>query len=193
MDLKYYKRHYCSDIENVENYQKALADNFKGWHCHHRLETHNSDGKRLEVDVSAAELIALRQYYDVSADELIFLTASEHSILHNKGKQRSEETRSKMSVSKKCKKFSEEHIEKLGEAHRGEKHYMYGKHHSEEVKRKISEALKGRPSPNKGIVFSEESKKKKSESNIGRHWYNNGKVNKFCYECPEGFVPGMLK
>ena len=44
---------------------------------------------------------------------------------------------------------------------------------------------------------SEESKKKISEAvrinSMGRHWYNNGKENKFCYECPDGFVPGMLK
>ena len=27
----------------------------------------------------------------------------------------------------------------------------------------------------------------------GRHWYNNGEVNKFCYECPDGFTPGKLR
>ena len=27
MDLKYYKRHYCSDIENVENYEYANKGN----------------------------------------------------------------------------------------------------------------------------------------------------------------------
>lgn len=26
MDLKYYKRHYCSDIENVKNYEYAKKD-----------------------------------------------------------------------------------------------------------------------------------------------------------------------
>ena len=29
---------YCKDYENIENYEKALADNFKGWDCHHRKE-----------------------------------------------------------------------------------------------------------------------------------------------------------
>ena len=24
---------YCDNIENVENYEKAKADNFKGWQC----------------------------------------------------------------------------------------------------------------------------------------------------------------
>lgn len=36
--------YYCDDIENIENYEAAKRDNFKGWNCHHRLETHNSDG-----------------------------------------------------------------------------------------------------------------------------------------------------
>ena len=27
--------------------------------------------------------------------------------------------------------------------------------------------------------------------NVGRKWYTDGKINKFCYECPVGFQPGM--
>lgn len=27
----------------------------------------------------------------------------------------------------------------------------------------------------------------------GMKWFNNGKINKVCFECPEGFVPGMLR
>ena len=86
MNLKYYKR-YCKDIENVENFEKAKADNFKGWDCHHRLETHNSDGERRLVDITQAELIALGMYYNRPASELIFMKESEHSSLHTKGKQ----------------------------------------------------------------------------------------------------------
>ena len=48
--------------------------------------------------------------------------------------------------------------------------------------------------------MSEETRKKLSEANKGKniwtkgmHWFNNGKINKVCYECPEGFVPGMLR
>lgn len=55
---------YCKDYENIENYQKAKADNFKGWCCHHNLETHNSDGKRRDVDITASELKALDMYYN---------------------------------------------------------------------------------------------------------------------------------
>ena len=137
MDLNYYKR-YCSDIENVENYQKAKADNFKGWDCHHRLETHTSDGERRLIDISHKELKALGMYYHRPASELIFLTSREHNTF-NKGK------------------------------YAGENNPMYGKHPSEETKKKMSEAKKG------------------------IHWFNNGKENKFCFECPEGFVPGRLR
>ena len=126
---------YCKDYENIENYEAAKKDNFKGWDCHHRLETHNSDGERRPVDITREELKALRMYYKRPASELIFLTESEHNSLHHKGKR-----------------------------------------HTEDAKKKISEAQKGENNPA-----------------YGRHWYNNGKENKYCYECPDGFTPGMLK
>ena len=147
---------YCKDYENIENYQKAKADNFKGWCCHHRLETHNSDVKRREVDISRNELKALGMYYNRPASELIFLTAAEHKSLHNEG--------NKYFLGKH---HSAESNYKNSEAHKGKKH-------SDEVKKKIGEASKG----NKNVR--------------GKHWYNNGKISKRAYECPEGFVPGRL-
>lgn len=167
---------YCKNIENVENYDKAVADNFKGWHCHHRLETHNSDGERRIVDISQKELIALGMYYDRPADELIFLTSREHNAF-KKGKHPSAQTRRKMSESRKGKQFSEEHKNKLSEAHLWQIPWNKGKHTqplSAETRKKLSEAHKGN-TPTKGM-----------------HWYNNGKMNKLCYECPEGFAPGRL-
>ena len=76
---------YCisEQIEQIENYELAKADNFNGWHIHHRLETHNSDGEKRLVNLSVEELIALEMYYNRPANELIFLTASEHRKLHN--------------------------------------------------------------------------------------------------------------
>ena len=169
---------YCKDYENIENYEKAKADDFKNWCCHHRLETHTSDGERRLVDITADELQALDMYYDRPASELIFMKHSEHSSLHKP----SEETKKKMSEAKKGennpnygKHFSEETKKKIGEAKKGEKHPMYGKHFSEEHKKKLSEAHKG-----KNIWIR------------GRHWYNNGKISKITYECPDGFVPGKL-
>lgn len=71
-------------IEQIENYQFAKKDNFQGWCIHHRLETHNSDGEKRLINLSREELIALDMYYNRPASELVFLTKSEHIILHMK-------------------------------------------------------------------------------------------------------------
>ena len=196
MDLKYYKSHYCSDIENVENFEKAKADNFKNWCCHHRLQTWTSDGERRPVDITAAELKALNMYYNRPASELIFLTESEHSSLHtkgkqshrkgkqgywkgktgpNKGKQFSAETRNKMSEKAKGRLHTEETKKKISKAKKGENHPMYGKHHSDEARNKIGKAMKGNTNT-KGML-----------------WFNNGKINIMSKECPDGFTPGRLR
>ena len=60
-----------------------------------------------------------------------------------------------------------------------------GKHHTEETKMKLSKL-------NKGKKLSEETKKNMSKIRKGLHWFNNGKINKFCHECPEGFILGKL-
>ena len=201
----YYKR-YCSDIENVENFEKAKADNFKGWQLHHRLETWTSDGERRSADITKKELIYLDMYFNRPAEELIFMTTKEHRQLHTKGESNpmyGKQGYWKGKTGPNKGKYA------------GENNPMYGKHHSEETKKKISEAAKGRPGPNKGKHFSEEhkkkigeikkgnnnmlgkkhsaeSKKKMSEAKKGMHWYNNGQINKLCYECPDGFTPGRL-
>ena len=200
MNLKYYKR-YVKDIENVENFEKAFTDNFVGWCCHHRLETHTSDGERRLVDITMEELKALDMYYNRPASELIFLTKSEHQILHTKGKPKTEESKKKLSATMKIKyagennpmygkHFSEETRKKLSEAakgkYSGKNNPMYGKHHTLLSIQKMSEAKKGK-------CASEETKNKMSLQRTGRHWYNDGKVSKFCYECPDGFVPGRLR
>ena len=186
-----YKR-YCKEPEKIENYEKAKADNFKNWEVHHRLETHTSDGERRLVDITKKELQALGMYYHRPADELIFMTIYEHSRLHMKGKQKSEEAKKKMGEAHKGeknpfygKKHSEETKRKMREAKKGEKNPFYGKHHSEETKNKIREAKKGKH-------HSEEARKKLREANKGIHWFNNGKISKRAYECPDGFVPGRL-
>ena len=123
--MRHYFEKYCKDYENIENYQKAKAENFKGWECHHRLETHTPDGKRRDVDISHKKLKALGLYYNRPSEELIFLTVKEHHAF-KKGKQLSEEAKKKMREAKK-----------------GEKNPMYGKHLSEETKNKLREASKG--------------------------------------------------
>lgn len=129
-----YKSCYCRQPELIENYSKAIADNSEIWACHHRLETHNSDGERRLVDILGTELIALDLYYDRPPEELIFLTQSEHMRLHRigkpgamKDKHHSEETKRKMSEAHKGKPKSEEHKRKLSEAHKGQKKGMHWK------------------------------------------------------------------
>lgn len=160
--MKHLQR-YCKNYQDIENYQKALADNFKGWEVHHRLETHTSDGERRLVDISMEELKALGMYYNRPAAELIFLTRAEHNAF-NKGKHQSEETKRKKS-----------------EARKGKPGTFKGKHHSEEHKKKVSEAMKGNQYA------------KGNKNNLGKHWFNNGEESKLCYECPNGFIPGRLK
>lgn len=150
MDIEYYRR-YCDNIENVENFDKAKSDNFDGWECHHRLETHTSDGERRLVDLTHKELKALDVYYHRPANELIFLTTKEHHSYrkgsHYIGKPRSEETKKKMSEA-----------------------WDYDKHFTEETRKKISESKKGKIGYWEGKYRSEETKKKISEANKGKHW-----------------------
>ena len=76
-------------------------------------------------------------------------------------------------------KHSKESIAKISEAHKGEKHHMYSKHHSEETKKKMSEAQKGKQ-------VSEETKKKISEAKKG------GKSHKAKKVCCNGKIFGCI-
>ena len=78
---------FCRTPELIENYDKAVVDETQIWACHHRLETHNSDGEKRLVDITKEELQALDMYYDRPASELIFMTPRDHSYMHSdKGK-----------------------------------------------------------------------------------------------------------
>ena len=194
--MRYNFKRYCKDYQNIENYEAAKKDDFKGWNCHHRLETHNSDGERRLVDITADELKALGMYYNRPAEELIFLTVKEHNAFKkgkptwSKGKQFSEEYRKKISEGNKGKKLSEETRNKISASKKGKQlgkdNPFYGKKHSEEAREKMREAKKGKK-------LSEETKKKLSEVRKGMHWFNNGKTNIKAKECPPGFVPGIIK
>lgn len=71
-----------SEWELIENYELAKADNFIGWHCHHRLELHPDYSIRFKAD----SLKKLDLYYNRPARELIFLTHAEHSRIHSLGR-----------------------------------------------------------------------------------------------------------
>lgn len=179
---------YCyEDVSKIENYEKAIADTTQTWHCHHRLETHNSGGERRLVNLERKELIALGMYYNRPASELILMTTVDHQYLHNKGKQLPVETRLKISKTLKGK-------------YKGENSPLYGRHLSEEARKRMSEVRKGHS-------VTEETRKKisvaKSEYNKthgiippsqkGKCWFTNGEINVKAEECPSGFTPGMTR
>lgn len=65
-------------IDLIENYELAKADNFNGWHIHHKLELNN------DYINSMNDLKLMNLYYDRPPEELIWLTKSEHRTLHIK-------------------------------------------------------------------------------------------------------------
>lgn len=103
----------CWNIEKIENYELAKADNFKNWVIHHRLETHDSSGNLRKVELTSNELIALDMYFYRPENELIFLTKSEHRALHNSVEKKGKPSHNKgkaMPLEQKCK---------IGNANRG--------------------------------------------------------------------------
>ena len=70
-----YKRNcYCSNPEQIQNYDLAIADKENIWVCHHKLEAW----------FTVKELKDMGRYYNVPARELIFVkTQKEHmNLLH---------------------------------------------------------------------------------------------------------------
>lgn len=180
----------------------ALSDHFL---VHYYLWKCSLKGYRHSM--SLAFSFMRRKLIKYASDETIEQLAKDYDALRKemsevrKGKHLSEEHKRKISESmqggnstswkkghttwNKGKKMSEETRRKNSEAHKD-------KHPSEETRRKKSELMKGRPSPLKGNHLSEETRKKMSEVRKGTHWFNNGKINIRCFECPEGFTQGKL-
>ena len=194
-------RKVCSIYEQVENYYKAIADKEQVWHLHHRRE--------IDEMKSAKQLKDEGKYYNVTPEELIFLTVKEHNKIHSENLR--EETRKKMSEASKLENLSEETRKKMSENHNGGV-----RQHSSESRKKISEnrkgkCLKGNNSMfniakenhpcfemkwfNNGIeeVFAREAPQNFIEGRLKRYWYNNGVVQVFCTTPPECFVKGRLK
>lgn len=70
------KKYCCEDISKIENYHDALSDLNNVWHCHHKLEL--CDGK---IN-SKKFLVKNGLYYNRPANELIFLSPKNHTLLH---------------------------------------------------------------------------------------------------------------
>ena len=140
MISEYYAKSYCKDdISLIENYDKAIADTTKMWHCHHRRET----------IFSKADLIEIGEYYNRPACELIFLTPLEHNRLHNSGENN---PRFGKPSTFKGKHHSSETRKKMSESRKGKNHPFFGKHHSKTTRRKMSKAHIGKHWYNNGVV-----------------------------------------
>lgn len=127
-------KYFCNeDFTKIENYDRAMADESQVWVLHHRLETHFSDGSERPANarISRKELIELGMYYNRPANELIYMTKSDHSKLHGRAIRGRKKNHYIM---------TEEHKRKISEANKGRKGGMKGKKMTEEAKRKISEA-----------------------------------------------------
>lgn len=94
---------YCRHPELIENYEKAIADKTQVWDVHHRKE---------EL-YSYKELKERNEYYDVSPEDLIFLTREEHCKIDSYCKRLGE--------TKKKKNLSEETKRKMCEAQKNRK------------------------------------------------------------------------
>lgn len=134
------KLYCCEDISLIENYNEAINSD-EPYDCHHKNE--------IILNKTANELIELGLYYNRPANELIFLSCSEHHRLHQTGKHLEESA--KIKISRNSPKFWE------------------GKHLYEETRKKISYSLSGKP-------MKEETKNKLSVIYKGKHWkLENGK------------------
>lgn len=131
-------KYCCGEISDIENYEAAMNDTSKVWHCHHRNEIQG------ESRYSAIDLMDMGLYWRRPPQELIFLTPREHRSLHN---IHTDSTKQKISAKNKGRKWSEESKKRFSESRIGqmcgERHHFYGKHHSKETRDKISKSLSG--------------------------------------------------
>ncbi len=75
-------------------------------------------------------------------------------------------------------------------------HPCKGKHHSKEAREKMSASWDYEKHFTEKTLAKLRAARKGHKPNlgkVGKHWYNNGLINVVTYECPEGFVKGILK
>lgn len=187
----------CEDISKIENYDIAVNDSTQRYVCHHRKGT--------DLKLTREELKAAGLYFNRPADELIFLTVSEHARLHQANlseKQKLEKSeRSRQAIIKvnktywKGRKWSDhrktEQSQLMAE-------YRWWTDGTKCVRAKDCPGegwIRGRNgyAPNKGVPMSDEQKKKLSTSIKGKKKWNNGTVNMYSEQCPgDNWVRGFL-
>lgn len=174
----------CKDFTKIENYEKAIADDSR-WECHHRLETHFSDGtpRPANAKLLREELVALGMYWDRPPEELIFLSKSEHVSWHASGYNYC-----------KGRHLSEDHKQKISEGNKGKQRTseQRERYSAAAKKRGISPETRAKMVANRHWQPTAEYRNAISKAFKNRKWWNNGVINRREFECPEGFVPGRL-
>ena len=172
--------------EIQRNYIKRGRPYFKSMDIH-KIQVHTHIGYKQGFDIHHLDENKMNN----SLSNLVYLTRSEHSKIHHKGKKHSEETKRKLSEAHKRENLSEETIRKMSDSQKGKKL-------SEETRRKMSDS-------HKRENLSEETRRKLSEAGTGErnHMYgkrykfvNNGIENRYIpldEDIPEGFIRGRLK
>ena len=119
---------FCNgNISDIENYDLAIKDTERCWHCHHRMEI-QPDGVRLK----RKWMIEHGIYFGVDPYMLVFLTESEHRRLHMTGHEVTERSREAARITAKNgrhdnfrgHKHTPETIEKFSKKLRGRKLVM---------------------------------------------------------------------
>ena len=113
------KRICCEDLSLIENYDLAVHDKDVIWVLHHRDE-HRILPSGIEVWRTKDELKENGRYFKVPANELIFLTPSDHTKLHNKNPNQPFKN---SSIQKELSRRERKNIPDQS----GEKNPMYGK------------------------------------------------------------------
>lgn len=117
------------------------------------------------------------------------------------GKVHSEETKKRIGMKSKGRIKSQEERKKLSDAMKKnnpmfnaeyKKNFYMAVHNPEYIQKK-REMTQGEKNPNYGNHWDDNMKKNLSEKKKGLKAYNNGVICIMRKECPEGFVPGILK
>lgn len=133
---KTYKDFCPLRYKEIENYDLAEADSFKGWICHHKLGEHC---------FTKDELIKFGLYDDVTPGELIFMKRQDHMKLHKVG--------AKTQFKKGCgKPLSEEHKKHISENSIGKPGTFTGKNHTNATKKHIGDTQRNRKWFTNGII-----------------------------------------
>lgn len=161
----YTKNNWDSEVTGLswEEYLESCRNNRKAWKFFNPngSSKNNYQKKGYVLHHIDEELVQkdLKRYIQWNPEDLIMLTKSEHSKIHNKKRVFSDEYKKRMSTALKGRVFSEEHRRKIALKKKGQ-------FHSYETKMKISIANKGRLSWNAkkvmcletGLIFESASK-----------------------------------